>query len=207
MATAVSLDVGFDRTSIQNTGNHKLPSLLCGFTQVGVPGNPIWVSRHITTASDFLITLYDITPDCPENATTIKAMSLSLTIQRSRNKQPADTPFESLRESTDRTPEPLQIPYYEHSIYPEAGTNYSTAFGASFNYWRVLPPVAPKRTYPSDQLLNEPPPNQPRRFSVVAPGAFYSTLQLYVEWTTGQATFRLDPEMIIDNNGTVEPPP
>jgi len=206
LTRTLSLDIGFDRDALESPANYRCPLLQVGFTVVDEDGNPIALARRLKPDDRVLVTFYDLT-----GGPTVEVSHLSFELKtRKARVQELDTPFVSLGNDPG-PPAKGYITYPSHVIYPTlAGSSRSTVFEAKGPAWRAYPPVQPARRYPTNQLVSEGKPPR-RRFQVARLGQspprshYYTTCLLRVGWRSAHGqrrrTFRVDPEMIIDNNG------
>jgi hypothetical protein len=215
----ISLDIGFDREALESLANYRCPLLQVGFTKVDEKGNPIALARRLKADDQVLITFYDLTGD---PSAELFLLSFELRTRKARH-QGRETPFRP-QEGEAGSPANGTVGYPRHVIYPTlADESYSTVFEDNFPAWRAYAhapadkPPPPPRRYPSNQLVDER-MGPLTRFQVAQRTGspphlhYYTTCLLRVGWRKGRGrrylkTFRVDPEMIIDNNGTPQSPP
>jgi len=209
MTTLISLDLGFDRKALPKEGNQPsepesqdFPLLRYGFTKPGEDGNPVGLASHWHRGYGMLVTLYDLTEESGLRP-QIEHLSLSLR-------------FEKAREQRHRSPvahpgaepplDPAAVSYQRFAIYPAVKElEYSTVFEGRYPNWQIYPPDEDSPAYPGDQYRDARQPPKPC-FEVIHAGSFYYTVMLRVQVAgEAQKTFRVDPEMVVDNNGGAIP--
>lgn len=222
----ISMDIGFDRDASPKRSHPEEPEreaypiLRCGLTQPNLTGNPVALSADIVTRDEIVFNIWDIT-NCKQKKDDeivpvpieYRKMSLRLMFQPAREGQKDVSPFQRAEGSISGE----EYKLYEEFCLVRALNDkaYSTVFECDAPLWRVHSPgfeSCNARRFPANQLRHEPRTGQSSAYEVVTKkNFFYLTITLDVTWREGGAQgpasleiskrFRVDPEMIIDNNG------
>lgn len=207
-----SLDIGFDREALPRPDSpkkkHPLYPLQFGVTVIDDHRtNPVAQARHLVPGETLLFTLYDLTEKLGKDSkktSSVIEMSFRICFQKARE-QPVESPTR-------------HADYERFSIHPgELTPGYSTVFEHHFHNWNVFPPESEGREglgeslakkFPKNQLDLRPLPPPEAGIPLEFVGHFYFTLELVVEWKTGDESrrrarkhYRTDPEIILSNNG------
>lgn len=191
MARMLNLDIAIQGLALPGTVD-TFPPLPIGFTQHRKPGNPLALARKLKTSDSLGLAIYGFTHAVPEFK--VREMSLMLSFRPSRNEQTFATPFAACT-------------YDRFHIHPaQEGDTRSYAFeNDAVDVWNVFPnQTAPPYPQSQYQLDKSPWESGFQRFE--NPGAFQLSVLLRVLLDDGtEATYRTDPEMIVDTNGDDHP--
>jgi hypothetical protein len=188
------LDIGFDRDGLSKPDENGRVPLQLGFTQVDQEGNPVFIARKLKPQDRLLLTLYDLTEEeVPSSPVT--DLSFKISFQKARTKSPDSPVAETM---------------YEHfKIYPgPLSPGYSTVFEGEFPNWNIHRPETGAPAYPGNQCVPGDPQPPRKSFVLELEGYFYFTLLLRVGWVDGGSHvkhFLVDPEIILSNNGPLDP--
>lgn len=191
MSKQISLDMGFDRKALTKPGDENCCLLYCGLTRMGSIGNPVVVARRLRPGYEWFFTLYDLTVPTATSS-PVDGLSVKIEFNKARkqlHKSPVDQPT-----------------YDKFAIFQgKRSPGFSDVFEASYPRWGADLETGAGARYPANQLVPHSPKSLQPSLILQNEGHFYFTLHLKVWWSEGgtkeEKDFRIDPEIILSNNG------